>query len=344
MVSLRFILGLGVFVLLVAGAGYTSAQMSSSDLDPSTYKDHNEILEAIGAIVPEFGGVYSSNNGAILNIYLTEHENDPEKQRKTQEAIEELFRLKPGRTLKVVKGTYTMAQLSEWYDTLRSGGIWDGKGVQTTDLQEGKNRLYVGVLAEESIAGVQTFLDKVGIPREAVIIEVEEEEIPMSHTLRDRAHDDKMAGGYQVIGHGGACTIGFVAIKDGTAGMITAGHCTEGDPYDGGIDYQGFHQPIPHNYIGLEILDPPFSTSLTGCTDNDGCRHSDSAFIEYASATQYNLGWITKPVANFSIVVTPDTAHCSIVNDYTYAVEDDIVIRVGRTTGRRQGNVTHLRQ
>ena len=130
----------------------------------------------------------------------------------------------------MVKGAYTMAQLSEWYDTLRSEGIWDGKGVATTDLQEAENKLYVGVLAEESIAGVQTFLDKVSIPREAVIIVVEEEEIPMSHTLRDRTHNDMMAGGYQVIGQGGACTMGFVAIKDGTAGMITAGHCNEGLP------------------------------------------------------------------------------------------------------------------
>ena len=93
MVSLRLILGLGVFALLVAGTDYTSARMSSNDLDPSTYKDHNEVLKEIGARIPEFGGVYSSDDGASLTIYLTGDENDPEKQRKTQEAIEELLRV-----------------------------------------------------------------------------------------------------------------------------------------------------------------------------------------------------------------------------------------------------------
>ena len=83
----------------------------------------------------------------------------------------------------MIRGTYTITQLAQWYDTLRSEGIWDQNGVITTDLNEGRNKLYVGIIAEDNISGVQIFLDKAGIPREAVIIEVELLETPMSGSI-----------------------------------------------------------------------------------------------------------------------------------------------------------------
>ena len=186
MVSPRLFLVIGVFTLLVIVGGYASAQMSSNDLDPATYKDHNDLLKEIASRVPEFGGAYSSNNGTTLNIYLTENETSQEKQQNTQEALEDLLDVKPGLTLNVIKGTYTITQLSEWYETLRTDGIWNRNGVITTDLNEGTNKLYVGVTAAEDIAGVQTFLDEAGIPREAVTIEVESLETPKNHTVRQR--------------------------------------------------------------------------------------------------------------------------------------------------------------
>ena len=93
--SPRLFLVIGVFTLLVIVGGYASAQMSSNDLDPATYKDHNDLLKEIASRVPEFGGAYSSNNGTTLNIYLTENETSQEKQQNTQEALEDLLDVKP---------------------------------------------------------------------------------------------------------------------------------------------------------------------------------------------------------------------------------------------------------
>lgn len=166
--------------------------------------------------------------------------------------------------------------------------------------------------------------------------------MPASHTLRQRAHNDKMAGGYQIKFGSRTCTLGFVAIKSGTAGMVTAGRCTEAAPYDGGgTSGNQAHQPSSYNLIGNEDIDPSFSTSLSGCSDTDGCRHSDSAFVDFSSGVQYNRGWIAKPSSDWGITVDPDTAHYSIVNDSTYANVGDQVIKVGRSTGRTRGNVTH---
>ena len=57
-----------------------------------------------------------------------------------------------------------------------------------TDLNEGKNKLYIGVLSEEDVEGVYTFLDGKNIPRGAVTVAVEEQPTTGSHTVQQRAH------------------------------------------------------------------------------------------------------------------------------------------------------------
>ena len=342
MVSKRFLVIAGFLALAVAMGGFAWMQRPPADFDPSTYKNHNERLEQVAEEVPEFGGLFMSNNGATLNIYLTENETDQQKRERIQEKIEELFDVKSGLTLNVIKGDYTITQLSAWYDLIGSEGIWDQNGVRSTDLNEATNKIYVGVSSEEDVAGVNAFLDANSIPRRAVTVVVEEPMTTGSHTVRQRAQDDKMAGGYQIRIDSRNCTMGFVAIKGRTAGMVTAGHCTEAAPYDGGVTSGNqVHQPASYNLIGNEDIDPAFSTSLSGCLDSDGCRRSDSAFVDFSSGVQYNRGWIAKPSSNWGITVDPDTAHYSIVADNAFAVAGDQVIKVGRSTGRTTGDVTH---
>ena len=230
MVSKRFLVIAGFLALAVAMGGFAWMQRPPADFDPSTYKNHNERLEQVAEEVPEFGGLFMSNNGATLNIYLTENETDQQKRERTQEKIEELFDVKSGLTLNVIKGDYTITQLSAWYDLMGSEGIWDQNGVRSTDLNEATNKIYVGVSSEEDVAGVNALLDANSIPRRAVTVVVEEPMTTGSHTVRQRAQDDKMAGGYQIRIDSRNCTMGFVAIKGRTAGMVTAGHCTEAAP------------------------------------------------------------------------------------------------------------------
>ena len=197
------------------------------------------------------------------------------------------------------------------------------------------------MVSRENVESVYTFLEGLNIPREAVTVMAEEQPTSSSHTVRDRAHNNKMAGGYQINFGFGNCTMGFVAIRSGTAGMVTAGHCTEAQPYDGGvISNNQVHQPSSYNLIGYEDIDPSFSTSLSGCNDSDGCRHSDSTFVDFSSGVQYNRGWIAKPSSDWGISVDPDTAHYSITHDYGAAMVGDEVLKVGMTTGRTRGDVT----
>ena len=90
-----------------------------------------------------------------------------------------IARSESGLKLNVIKGKYTIAELSEWYDLMKSEGIWDQDGVFMIDLHEGKNQLFIGVPSEWDVEGVYTFLEGIGIPRDAVTVAVEEPPIPV---------------------------------------------------------------------------------------------------------------------------------------------------------------------
>ena len=149
------------------------------NLDPSFSREHMRgRLISAASKNPGFGGVFLSSRATVLNIYIAEDENDPEQWEKDREALEELLDPQSGLKLNVIKGDYTITQLSEWYDLMQSEGIWDQNGVIATDLQEATNNLYVAVLSEWDVEGVYQFLEGIGIPREAATVAVEE---PMTY-------------------------------------------------------------------------------------------------------------------------------------------------------------------
>ena len=184
------------FLILVAGmVGFAWTQWSSSNpdastderydqsiyknLDPSFSREHQRgRLMSAARKNPEFGGAFLSKRGTVLNIYIVEDENDPEKWEKTRQSLEELLDARSGLRLNVIKADYTIPQLSEWYDLMQSEGIWDQDGVHTIDLHEGINKLYIGVVSEWDVEGVYTFLEGIGIPRGAATVAVEEPPTP----------------------------------------------------------------------------------------------------------------------------------------------------------------------
>ena len=145
------------------------------NLDPSFSKEHMRgRLISAARKNPGFGGVFMSNRQTVLNIYIAEDENDPERWEKDRQALEELLDPQSGLRLNVIKGDYSITQLSEWYDLMQSEGIWDQDGVHMIDLDEGINRLYIGVVTEWEVEGVYTFLEGIGIPRGAATVEAVE--------------------------------------------------------------------------------------------------------------------------------------------------------------------------
>ncbi len=184
------------FLILVAGmAGFAWTQWPSDDPAPSPYDNHSAVTYLDPSIyregnkrrlihaasqTPEFGGVFLTKRGTVVNIYLAEDENDPEKWEQTRQSLEELLDPRSGLSLNVIRADYTITTLSEWYDLMQSEGIWDQDGVHMIDLHEGINQLYIGVVSEWEVAGVYTFLEGIGIPRGAATVAAVEPPTPAS--------------------------------------------------------------------------------------------------------------------------------------------------------------------
>ncbi|MYC34166.1 MAG: hypothetical protein F4X64_13455 [Chloroflexi bacterium] len=145
------------------------------NMDPSFTREHMRgRLMSAATSNPGFGGAFLSKRQTVLNIFIAHDENDPGQWEKDRQALEELLDPNSGLELNVIKGGYTITQLSEWYDRMNSEGIWDQDGVHMIDLDEGINRLYIGVLSDWEVEGVYTFLEGLGIPREAAAVEAVE--------------------------------------------------------------------------------------------------------------------------------------------------------------------------
>ena len=191
MVSKRVIVTIWFLTLLTSMVGFAWTHWTSGNSDAPTYERYNQSIyqnldpsfsreHMRGRLIsaarknPGFGGVFVSNRQTVLNIYIAEDENNPEQWEEDRQALEELLDPQSGLKLNVIKGDYTITQLSEWFDLMNSEGIWDQDGVHMIDLDEGMNQLYIGVATEWEVEGVYTFLEGKGIPREAATVDVKE--------------------------------------------------------------------------------------------------------------------------------------------------------------------------
>lgn len=131
----------------------------------------NEYLLAVGELEPTFGGLFLTGN--TLNIYLLNA--DTATQAEKDSVVRSLRRVYgddlPGLagTPRFLRGDYSMVDLYAWYSKL--GALFEIPELTFTDLDEGRNRLAVGVVDLALEPEVQRRLTDLAIPLEAVIIE-----------------------------------------------------------------------------------------------------------------------------------------------------------------------------
>ncbi|MCY4652312.1 MAG: hypothetical protein OXC95_04020 [Dehalococcoidia bacterium] len=344
MKNIRIIAGLGLIVALAIGI---TVVFTTSTETSVAFKTHDDLLKDVGSRTSEFGGMYLSDDNNTLYIYMTSGIQNTQKRQDVRESIETVFSsdLTSGRNIEVVPAQYSISQLYNWYKQMLPS-VGSNPHVTMTDLREGKNRIEIGVERLDTIPALEAALTNLNIPREAVHIAEVERGVFASHTIRKRATDDEMEGGYQIArsvpGGESHCTLGFNTVRGGVKGFVTAGHCTEGkDDWIGSEDNVEFYQPDTDdsaNLIGEEMKDPPLVSTHEDCEGSDKCRFSDSAFIRLESGVDQNLGKIAKPVSVGSINVDHNSKY-RIVSDSYSALENETVHYVGRTLGLRAGQV-----
>jgi hypothetical protein len=333
-----FALTLSLCLALLAAKGDLNQSVSATPIQtrepgsrPQTIDD---LFAEVARRVPAFGGMFIGQ-GRVLQVLLV----DTRQFDAAQAAIVDVFgreRLPEGGA-QAVECRYGFLQLKAWYDRqmMKTLAI---PGVVMTSIAESKNLIQIGVKDSGVIPQVENELFNLGVPREAADI-VQTAPFEEFQSLQDTTRP--ALGGTQIARSGGACTLGFSAVRQGVAGFVTCSHCTN---VQGGVEGTIFHQATISgvtNRFGAETVDP---ANFTGgpCPSGRSCRFSDSAFVARNSGSNP----ATLPAsADFGYLATTGVNSLTIDNKFhivgevPFPLEGESLSKEGRTTGRTDGEV-----
>jgi hypothetical protein len=213
--------------------------------------------------------------------------------------------------------------------------LFELEGMVYTDADERTGRLVVGVANRGLETAIRARLGRLGVSSDQVDVVLAEPIVPVS-TLT--AYNRPVVGGLQIRWDNYICTFGFNGVRAGVEGFVVNSHCTT---KQGGVNGTKYYQPINQTadeFIGTEIADPLYQRSIPGCPPGRVCRYSDSAFVQRGPGVLALKGFIAK-------TDTVNTGSLNVVADFEIVGEgksyvDDVVNKVGRTTGWTQGQVT----
>lgn len=277
--------------------------------------------------VPGFGGYFYDAEG-VLTAYVTDLRNEGQA-RAALARLQSEGKVKAGSRVAVRQGRYGFSELSRWNAKLT--GVFAERGVVFTDLDEAANRLHVGVENLGLEQAVRQRAERAGIPAEALVVSQSEPVRPLQ-TLQNLVRP--VQGGLQITWYRGAslnaCTLGYVI--DNYA-YLTNSHCsaTQGAP-DGTVAYQD----LPAASIGSEIADPPY-WSGGSCPAGWYCRYSDSSLGSFYGGIPFTWHGVYNTTGIGSITIA---GSYNIVAEQPFPTLGQTVTTVGRSSGKRVGNVT----
>jgi hypothetical protein len=190
--------------------------------------------------------------------------------------------------VRVRKAQWDFATLREWQQKLIP--LMDEGVVFASDVDEARNRVWLAVETGADAGRARAQAARLGVPVGMLDVEVRSKPRPRA-TLSDPVRP--VVGGLTITNSGGGvCTIGLVAIKDGSPVIITASHCST-VKYD--LDASQQYQPAGswNRITGAEVEDPYLKT----CGSWGFCRKSDAAAWSISSGIGYSLGRIARPLS-----------------------------------------------
>lgn len=158
-----------VFLVAAGVIGFIGSGMLADDeaQSPSPLETYEDRLLRIAREVPGFGGMFIDQDGRLA-VYLL----DTTELAIAESAIAAVFgpQVVPPAGTKALQGQYTILELIQW--RRQAIEILTLPGVSLVGLDEAANRVRVGVEDATRVGAVEQALQRLGIPREAVIIEV----------------------------------------------------------------------------------------------------------------------------------------------------------------------------
>jgi hypothetical protein len=290
-------------------------------------------LLTVAKAVPGFGGLFLDRNGTPT-VYLT----DPRGRGAAERALAGFVRSEgfaPSQ-LRVLKGDFEYLQLDDWFNRA-SPAVLALAGAVLVDLDEGSNRVRIGVEHASAATTVRSLLARLNIPAAAVVVE-QTEPIHLAATLRQRVRP--VRGGLQINFPGFLCTLGFNARRSGVNSFVTNSHCTT---TQGGTEGTRYFQLTANDFIGTEVADPRYFRGGV-CPPGRRCRFSDASRAAYASGVAFNLARIARTTSrgkvSGSITISGPNPFFTITAERANPVQGAQANKIGRTTGWTFGTIS----
>ncbi|WP_202320801.1 S1 family peptidase [Archaeoglobus neptunius] len=225
-------------------------------------------LKSIGKDSPYYGGEWIDPKRGIVFVVVTD------------ERVAESYK---GKNVVVVKGKYSYGDLYRWKRELGkalANDIVMGNILSMVGPDVQRNKVFVGIklINDTTLDRIKILAKKLGIPLDAIVVgkaeiflpditkspkksvKISISEVKLSRTDRIRP----LVGGIKIQSRK-ICTLGFIAVRNGVEGFVTAGHC--------GNVSNAVYQP---EFTGN------FREDLVGriAADPGGPRYSDAVFVE----------------------------------------------------------------
>ncbi len=340
----RFMQALGVVVavgFMVACGEFTGSspegpslaqQAADVEVALSQEGDYDAWLLQVAKRVPGFAGVYLDGDGN-LEIALT----DLSRESLARQAIAPLRADRPGiGDGRAVLVEFNFEELATWRDRV-VGGIDNLDGLVFLDVNEGLNRLVLGVTTPEKGLSITRELASLGIPESATIVTAVGVLQSQSHTLN--SHLDTAQGGLQVFRTLiDDCTLGFNGIYQGQRIFTTASHCSSTLAGFDPVDRWG--QPTLAYPIGYEYADP-FWRYYPACPGWFRCRESDVTLGRYDPGVDAEVGVIARPIGEGSRVIDHSQPKYFVTGGWWWPQQGQGVRMIGQTSGQQTGDITN---
>jgi hypothetical protein len=299
--------------------------------------------------VPGFGGLFYDEAG-VLTVYMT----DVAQARSADMATVirthlPSLQLDAGtvQQARVRQGQYDFIQLNTMYRQVRP--VHAIGGVVFSDADEAANRVRIGVENATAEQDVRNALAMLGVPSEAVIIEITEPIVPMQ-TLQSMVRP--VAGGLQINftrgdpPSGFVCTLGFNVRSPNAPnvhGFVTNSHCSDTRGVVVPTPYWQHNRAVAGTFIAWEAWDAPFFTGGI-CPAGRRCRYSDALGARYETGIDNLFGAIYKTTepgqhSPAPLTIDPVNPRWQITSETPFALVGQTAHKSGRTTGWLVGPV-----
>lgn len=340
-------------------AGTSEAAASTANkyinlaLRNESHRGVEDFFLKIEAEIPGFGGFFVEQPGKKLVAYVTDL-SKAEKVRsalksRSQGSLKFVFSNLPSSTIEVRQGDYSFSQLLEWLESI---AVEAGSIPVFLDADEAHNRLTIEVLSSADKLIVEEKAEALGIPLDAVSVQIVAETPSALQNLHDY-HTIPIGGIKIQAWPGGNCSLGYNVRGNSSLAspypadsmyFVTAAHCynipsltTSG--VLGGLVGQPDLGLLasPGDTLGHIVYNQPWNLTGALCGGLALCAREDVMVVKYSRDRTGNF-----QIASPSVNTPPLFPYTGVFNvaGYIGAYVGGDVYKTGIATGRTLGTVS----